>query len=220
MRSIRVFSIASVLGPTVLAAACGGAATSNLLGSGDGGGNGSSSGGHSGSSSGVGSSSGTSSSSSGGSGSGSGGQLDSGGPMDSSGGQMDTGSDDGPMMVDSGFGDSGIVCGNNVYCDPQSQECCITGMGNLEMHMCTSQGGTCAGTPMSCDKTADCPMNQFCCGQLDQTETSYLQVSCLSDCSMYDQGQRQFCDPAVNDCPQQYPTCGASTILPGYHACR
>jgi hypothetical protein len=214
MRSVRVPSIVSVVGAFALVAACGGATTSNLLGPGDSGGNASSSGGHSGSSSGVGSSS---SSSSSGGGSGSGGHMDS-GPMDSSGGPMEAGSDDGPIIMDAGDPDSGIACGSKVFCDPQSQECCITGMGQAETHMCTSQGGTCAGTPMTCDKTADCPMNQVCCGQLDQTETSYLQVSCLSDCSNFSQGQRQFCDPMANDCQQG--SCSTSTILPGYHACK
>jgi hypothetical protein len=126
-------------------------------------------------------------------------------------------------MIDSGNIDPGIACATKIYCDPATQQCCITGGGNLQTHMCQGQGDTCGmagqqGTTMTCDDTADCQAGQVCCGQLDITNTSYLQVTCQMDCSNFNAGQRQFCDPMGNDCVTG--TCQASTILPGYHACK
>ena len=127
---------------------------------------------------------------------------------------MDGGSDDGPSME--AGGDPGILCGAK-YCNVQSQQCCITGTGQAEQHMCSGQGDNCSGTPMTCDDTTDCPMGMVCCGQLDQTQTFYMDVSCQSDCSNFD--QRQFCNIMAPDCPMG-TMCNPSTILPGYHACK
>jgi hypothetical protein len=120
-------------------------------------------------------------------------------------------------MIDSG-GDPGILCGAK-HCNVQSQQCCIIGMEPNQTHQCLGQGDNCTGTPMTCDNTAECPMGMVCCGQLDQLQMSYQQVACASDCSNFNMGQRQFCDPMANDCLNQ-TTCQPSMILPGYYACR
>jgi hypothetical protein len=107
-----------------------------------------------------------------------------------------------------------------MYCDPSLGEyCCLPrqGLGGGGPPMCLPQSAPCGGVPVRCDKTADCPAGQMCCGT-DQNG-GYVDVSCASDCSGGGPGQTfQFCDPAVGDCPPN-THCRMSMDLPGYHVC-
>jgi hypothetical protein len=144
--------------------------------------------------------------------------IDTGSPIDS-GSPLDTGTGDEPMPTG-----PAVLCpvqGSPSMCQP-GDICCITGdpMQGTQMDNCQTQGQACAGTRVRCAMKADCPGAEICCGT-EQTVTgvvSYTEVTCATTCASTT--QRIFCDPAGNDCPAATPTCGQSTLLPGYNVCQ
>lgn len=103
---------------------------------------------------------------------------------------------------------------------PSGDFCCVTGDPQLgpQTDTCDPSGATCAGTTVHCASTADCPANEVCCGTLlvNGNSNMYTDVSCAKDCT--GQNNVQFCDPQVNDCPNN-GTCSGSQLLTGYNVC-
>jgi hypothetical protein len=122
--------------------------------------------------------------------------------------------DDGPST-----GDPGVLCSKSgsqqTFCTPTLEVCCVAlqpGSGRT----CMPDGVPCDGVPVHCDDTADCLAGQVCCGT--QNNGNYVDVSCVADCPP--QGNTfQFCDPKTNDCPPQ-SQCQPSMSLQGYFICR
>ena len=78
---------------------------------------------------------------------------------------------------------------------------------------------------MSCDDSADCPLNNVCCGSINQINGNafYSEVKCAATCAANTQipGFRRFCDPKapVDECASIGLKCNASSILKGYYVC-
>jgi hypothetical protein len=197
MRSTSVFFLGFLA--FAIATACGGASNTDL-GTG-GGGNGSGSGSGSGSGGGSGSSSGA--------------------EPDAS--MQDVTSVDVVQPMETGPIGPAVVCplDDAGTCSP-GDFCCVSGDPTLgtETDTCTHQGQTCAGTPVRCASSADCPKNQVCCGQKDSTGNKYQEVACRQTCTAT--GQVTFCDPAAatTDCTNPAtPNCVQSQLLQGYNVC-
>jgi hypothetical protein len=133
-------------------------------------------------------------------------------------------------VVETGGGGGGDVnCGSSTCAAPQ-QFCCVTGAGpgGNPSYKCQSGQGNCGGsanpgTPVYCDKTADCPGGDVCCGAEYNGAGGayYSDVSCQATCNGTGSNpmQVQFCDPNGNDCPQGM-TGQMSQVLIGYSVCR
>jgi hypothetical protein len=128
-------------------------------------------------------------------------------------------------VPETGGGGDDVYCGSATCTAPQ-QYCCVTGAGQglTPSYKCQSGQGNCGGgaspgTSVHCDKTADCPGGEVCCGS--DFNGSYSDVSCQASCNGSGQGfmQVQFCDPNANDCPQGL-SCQMSMVLIGYNVCR
>ena len=222
MRSTSLSSFGFLALAIGLPLACGGASNTDLLGGGhsSSSSSSSSSGGSSGGSSGSGSGSGSGSSSGSASSSGSGSGSSSGGDQDAS--MQDVSTVDVVQPMETGPMGPSVLCpmqGQPATCD-QGDFCCVTGDAQLgtQMDNCEHMGTTCAGTPVRCASTADCPQGQTCCGQKDTTGMMYLEVGCKAQCT--GTGQITFCDPAAMDCPSNAPTCQQSQLLQGYNVCQ
>lgn len=125
--------------------------------------------------------------------------------------------------------DPGIFCGkdgngNDVFCVVNQQACCAPAVppGDVPPYKCVSGGGTCAGTRIACDDTADCP-GKICCGSYDPNQQRYTEVACRSSCSGQGPNGTQLirmCDPVLSpsDCPNG-TICKESGILPGFYYC-
>jgi hypothetical protein len=118
-----------------------------------------------------------------------------------------------------------VLCpdmGSPMSCQP-GEICCIQGDPTQGMQTDTCEApnqGCTPGTRVRCAMTADCPTGDVCCGSETTVAgvTTYTEVSCAKTCT--GTTQRIFCDPQVNDCPPQTPTCGQSQLLPGYNVCQ
>jgi len=110
-------------------------------------------------------------------------------------------------------------------CQP-GDYCCVVGtaMQGNQTDTCEPGATPCTGgTPVRCASAADCQNGEICCG----TETtdpqtmlvSYTEVTCAATCALTN--QRTFCDPTdPAACPSTAPTCGQSSLMPGYTVCQ
>lgn len=125
--------------------------------------------------------------------------------------------------VETGSGESNILCPPTTCQSPDV--CCATGtgQGNTPTFACQSAHEECGtssspGTPITCATTANCP-GGVCCGE--NNNGFYEKVSCEPTCTgQASDGSNliQFCDPSVGDCPTG-TTCQPSAILTGYNVC-
>lgn len=219
---MRLSPRSAILAFTALVAfACSGSTTSDLL---TGTGAGTSSSGES-----SGTSSGNTSSS---------GDLSSSGNTSSSGNGSSSGTSGGSSgtVVDAGRPDVGIpdpdknavLCNKesattNAYCTG-NQVCCgkRNGGGPGVVAMACTQALSCADptnqVPLSCDDRDDCPNGQVCCGYGYNNQTGqfiYTRSACALVCP-----DVTLCDPDLggNQCPNGR-SCQPSTLIPGYFAC-
>jgi hypothetical protein len=140
-----------------------------------------------------------------------------------SGGVADASVPDTSVDETGGGGAGTVFCGNDTCTTPQ-QYCCVTGagQGSTPSYSCKMGQASCGstagpGTPVHCDKTADCPSGDVCCGS--DYNGYYADVSCQTSCTGTGFTPVQFCDSSGSDCPQGM-TCQMSGVLTGYWVCR
>jgi len=124
-----------------------------------------------------------------------------------------------------------VFCGDSGCLIP-SEVCCyasqMTGDAASATYACSPAPGNCGmsrgDTAVACDRAADCPEGEVCCGveNTGATPNYYEGVSCKQTCPR-DSGvvgirALTFCAPDASDCPDAQ-TCDRSTVLVGYHVC-
>jgi hypothetical protein len=124
-------------------------------------------------------------------------------------------------------GVAALDCGGGSVCQP-GDECCWSNQS--QQGNCLPGGQQCGGigssdTLVTCERPADCPNGQICCGRRTggMQSTHYRRVTCQDTCQAPDV---TICDPNNPD-PQQCPpgpngpmACKQSQLLPsGYFVC-
>jgi hypothetical protein len=110
------------------------------------------------------------------------------------------------------------------YCDPSTDECCVTqgGFGTAPTSRCVNaQNGNCNDLEIPCDDTAECGGGDLCCATFDTGSNTYTSVDCMGQCDP-NQQQYELCNPAAvpDECAANGMICTASTVLTGYYLCQ
>ena len=118
-----------------------------------------------------------------------------------------------------------VACGRSTTCAVPKQVCCATeppDAGAFELACIdAATSHACAGIPIACDDKSDCAAGHVCCGTYDSN--GYKQIACQSSCtSNATLSAVRFCNPkaAVDECLEIGRKCGASQSLPYLFVCK